>query len=701
MAEAPDGAELARRARVLRQGAFALLCCVPLYTAFFLVAGVGLGAPTLIVMASGVAVLPVFPLARRGRHLGWLANYVVAILWSVLLGVGWRTGGTASATEYWLAAVPLVALVLAGWRSSVIWTLVIFAHGGWLFALEAAGRPLPQVLPGEWPLVFRAWGLSTLAILLLALGGVSERARAAARAAEHRQQQLRRASEASFRALIEQIPDAIAVHRAGRFVYVNRALLDLLRYERAEDLAGRPVVEIVHPDHRDAVARRIGEVVSAGTAAPAREEVLLRADGGSVTAEVVALQVEFGGESCVLAIGRDLTERKRFLASLMQMDRMLAVGTLAAGVAHEINNPLAFVAANIEAVREHLNVLSKRGSGGGPDGDDGDLVSARAAIADAEVGTDRIRAVVRDLSTFSRSDDGEARKKVDVRRVLDSAINMADNQIRHRARLVRDYRDVPPVEGNEARLAQVFLNLLVNAAQAIEVGAAERNEIRVRTRARDGRVVVEVEDTGCGLPDTVKDRVFDPFFTTKPVGEGTGLGLTISLRLVEALGGTLELESVLGQGTTVRASLPAATGASAPDAAAPSVVGCPAGPRARVLVVDDEPLVGRGLQRILGKEHEVVVVLRAADVLSFLEAGERFDVILCDMMMPETTGMDLYGAIVSRFPEEAARVVFLTGGAFTARERAFLDETRRPVVEKPFDAEVLRALVSRIARGGP
>lgn len=398
-------------------------------------------------------------------------------------------------------------------------------------------------------------------------------------------------------------------------------------------------------------------------------------------------------------------ERTKMQEQLIVSDRMASVGVLAAGVAHEINNPLAALMANQNFVAEGLARFARDVQASGSESQ-GESIASRLdelkeAMHDARESAERVRHIVRDLKVFSRSDEN-ATGAVDVRRVMESSLRMAFNEIRHRARLVKNYGAVPPVEANEGRLGQVFLNLIVNAAQAIEEGWADRNEIRVTTRMdAQGRVVVEVGDTGSGIPDSIRSRVFDPFFTTKPIGVGTGLGLAICHRIVTALGGQLEVESQVGVGSVFRATLPVAKGEAECVTSSLTPVPLaivPGQRRGRILVVDDEPLLGAALRRMLTPEHEVLTVTTARDALGRLAQGARFDVIFCDLMMPELTGMDLYAELMRLVPLEAEKVVFMTGGAFTSRAREFLDQVPNPRLEKPFDAGSVRALVRGLLR---
>jgi signal transduction histidine kinase/CheY-like chemotaxis protein len=395
-----------------------------------------------------------------------------------------------------------------------------------------------------------------------------------------------------------------------------------------------------------------------------------------------------------LAVLRDVTERRQLQTRLALADRMVSVGTLAAGVAHELNNPLAYVNANLAFVAERLRRLQDGLAPGGATPAAADLFSQlEDAMKDARDGAERMRVIIRDLKTFSRAEEDKV-GPVDVRPVLESCINMAWNEIRHRARLARDLSTVAPVLGNEARLGQVFLNLIVNAAQAIPEGRAREHLITVRTRELPGgRLAVEVQDTGCGIPAENLPRIFDPFFTTKPPGVGTGLGLSICHSIVAAHGGEIEVESTVGAGSTFRVLLPGVRDvpAAIPPAPEPAVDR----PRGRILVVDDEPLVGNVIQRTLQPQHDVTVVQSARAALDRIDAGERYDVLLSDLLMPEMSGMDLYRELRRRDARLARRTIFLTGGAFTPAARDFLAEERVECVEKPFELETIRTVLAR------
>ncbi|HEY2511743.1 MAG TPA: response regulator, partial [Polyangiaceae bacterium] len=367
-------------------------------------------------------------------------------------------------------------------------------------------------------------------------------------------------------------------------------------------------------------------------------------------------------------------ERKRLQATLVETERLASLGTLAAGIAHEINNPLAFVMANLGFVAQAVEALPI-----------GDVSQIRDALTETVAGCERIRTIVRDLQLFSRKREDDNRE-VDVRRVLDSSANIVMSEIRPRARLTRHYDDVPPLEVSEARLGQVFLNLVLNAAQAIPEGDAANNEIRLSARTEGRYVVVEVRDTGAGIPPEVRGRIFDPFFTTKPIGVGTGLGLSISHRIISAMGGEVTVDSVPGRGSTFQVRLPRSLPSSRRQPVA-RVHEAPLPRRARLLVIDDEELIGTTLARILGPSHDVEVVTNPDRGVERIVRGDRFDLILCDLMMPQRSGMDVHAAILEASPDQAARMLFLTGGAFSDAAREFLSDHEHDVLEKPFSVD--------------
>ncbi len=346
-----------------------------------------------------------------------------------------------------------------------------------------------------------------------------------------------RAASGALPMLAESTLDAVLVHEGGRIVDANASASQMFG-AGPDALVGMSLGQLIAEGDREAVTPS----VLAGAHGP-HEIMGARLDGSLVPLELIGRQVTFDGAELGVIALRDITARKAQEARQLLTDRMVSLGTLAAGAAHEINNPLAYTMANIGIVLKSIDsgasVLPPR---------------SVELLRDAKEGCERIRGIVHDLSTFSRG-GSEVLEPVDVEGVLELSIRMAEHVTLPRARVVRDYTEVGPVRANRTQLGQVFLNLLINAAQAIEEGDPEANEIRVSTREREGRVIVTVHDTGIGIAPAVLSRIFVPFFTTK-AHEGTGLGLSVCHGIVTQLGGTIDVESTPDEGSTFRVLLP-------------------------------------------------------------------------------------------------------------------------------------------------
>jgi two-component system NtrC family sensor kinase len=336
----------------------------------------------------------------------------------------------------------------------------------------------------------------------------------------------------------------------GRRIWVNESYRRFFRLPEGADLSAMEDTQLMPAASAEHVRREDRAVLATGK--PTVTEGMIPAPDGSERHWLTYrfLVKERSGRRLVGGVSLDVTDRKALQAQLVVSDRLAAVGTLAAGVAHEINNPLAFVLSNLSFLAGELQGVSRELP-------PGRTAEMEEVLREASDGAHRVRQIVRDLRTFSRGDD-EVATSVNVQAVLESAITMARGELKMRAQIVREYREVPLVEGNEGRFGQVFLNLLINAAQAIPEGRPDRHEVRLVLRHSGDRVIVEVKDTGVGMAPEVRARIFDPFFTTKPVGEGTGLGLSICHGIVTGFGGEITVESEEGRGSTFRVVLPVA-----------------------------------------------------------------------------------------------------------------------------------------------
>jgi PAS domain S-box-containing protein len=522
------------------------------------------------------------------------------------------------------------------------------------------------------------------------IGFLEEIAPSLAIAVERRRsEEARRSTEERYRVLVETAPNGVAlVGFDGRVLKVNRRLTEMLGEEDSAAIEGRGYLEFVPEEDRSRAEKEFADLLAQGVVRDAACRIRNRqaAFDGEISATVAA--GADGALNAVVVVVRDVTERLRLQARLAQSDRMASVGMLAAGVAHEVNNPLTYVLHNLESLVSGLPALEAAAPAVG------EPLELTRRAEEALEGIRRIRAIIRDLKVFSGA-VGDRLEPVALNAVIQGAINLASNEIRFRARLDTDFGELPPVLANEGRLAQVFLNLLVNAAQAIPDGDVSHNRIAVRTWSEAGAVFVEVRDSGSGMTDEVKRQIFDPFFTTKPRGVGSGLGLSISREIVEASAGRITVESVVGKGSRFVVQLPAMSAGPKPTEHRPVADAVPTESprRGRVLVVDDEPLVRASMVRLLRSENDVVEAGSGTAAAAILVEDPRFDVILCDLVMPELSGMELHARLAVARPELAARMIFVSGGAFTSRAQAFLDAVPNARIEKPFDSIGLRALV--------
>jgi CheY-like chemotaxis protein len=327
------------------------------------------------------------------------------------------------------------------------------------------------------------------------------------------------------------------------------------------------------------------------------------------------------------------------------------------------------------------------------------LFEASAILQESKEGMARIQRIVRDLGSFSHADE-DVNVPISVNAAVESALTMLRNELKYRARVEQDLRATRLVLASAPRLGQVFLNLISNAVQALEEVNVKKNLVRVRSYDHGDHVVVEVSDNGPGIAPDAAPRIFESFFTTKPRGMGTGLGLPISLGIVRGLGGEIVVESRPGQGATFRVRIPATTALPASRPQVPEITPSRIFSRRRILAVDDEALLLKAYRRMLGEAHELVTALGGPEALSVLEKDTRFDVVMCDLQMPEMSGMELHTAVVQRYPALANRFVFVTGGAFSGDARRFLEESVTAVIQKPFSVDDLLLLVDTIASGG-
>jgi PAS domain S-box-containing protein len=462
----------------------------------------------------------------------------------------------------------------------------------------------------------------------------------------------------------------------------NDAIHTVFRH-RPEDVirAGHWWVSRLHADDRARVKVSLTRLMESREATWSEQYRWIRGDGtiAVVIDRGVAVRNDQGVVVRMVGSLLDITDRTQMQERLALSDRMASIGTLAAGVAHEINNPLTYIKGNLTCALEELS-----------DGRNIDLANIRELLREAQEGAERVRRIVRDLQTLSRPREDDL-ETVDVTAVIESSLSMAWNELRHRATVVRDFGPVPRVCMNRARFGQVILNLLINAAHAIQEGAVDDNRVYLRTATSPhGEAVIEIRDTGCGIAPDAVARIFEPFFTTKAHGVGTGLGLSICHSIVTAAGGRIDITSPPTGGCCVTVVLP--PGEAAPVELPPVMVT----KRCRILVVDDEAPVRRMLGRVLERSHDVTLADSGEAALATLRQDRAYDAILCDIMMPHMSGMQVHAALAHDDAALARRMIFMTGGAFSKHSSEQLAVSPCPVLDKPFDMAAFERVLSQL-----
>lgn len=490
------------------------------------------------------------------------------------------------------------------------------------------------------------------------------------------------ASERRFRDLLQAAPDGVVISQRMEIKFANRAA-DLMLGVEPGGLVGRSLGEFLPQVELGRMRARLDAIASGEALVPSIYRAT-RPDGRVVLAEIASIITEHEGEPAVLAMARDVTDREALQTNLERTERLAALGRLSAGMAHEINNPLAFVSLSAEALERRLTSVAAG---------DGAREEITALLENISRGTARVASIVRDLKAFSRDGDAD-RGPADLTQVLSSAIRMVQHEIAPRAELVRQIGTLPLVIGAAGKLEQVFVNLLMNAVQALPEG--RMGKITVHTATDEEAATVSISDDGAGIARAHLDRVFDPFFTTKPIGVGTGLGLSICHGIVTAAGGAITIESEEGRGTTVRVRLPRARRASIPEMSVGTRSQASAGRKAHVLVVEDQLPLARTLAKALAERYEVTLAGSVAEGCAAIATqGEALDVVLCDMLMPDGTGIDVYEAATRRSLELAERFVFMTGGAFLPSLVEFLEQSAHPRIDKPFGLPMLEEVLDR------
>lgn len=492
-----------------------------------------------------------------------------------------------------------------------------------------------------------------------------------------------RRSEARYRRLVESLRDVIyTLAPDGTLISLNAAF-EVLTGWRREEWLGRPFAELVHPEDLPR-ARELFEHVLGGAVVPLHQLRIRTRSGEYRVAELTPTLLREGDTVVgVLGIARDVTERRRAEEILRQRDKLVAMGELLAGVAHELNNPLSVVVGQAALIRAAAP--------------GGKLAERATKLAEA---ADRCARIVRNFLALARQRPPE-RAESSLNQVVEGALELVAYALRvDGVQVTRELApDLPLLWADPDQLHQVVVNLLTNAHHALRQTPPPRQLVlRTGSDRAAGRVWLEVADNGPGIPPEIQARIFEPFFTTKPPGQGTGLGLALCLGIVEGHGGTITVDSAPGRGARFRVELPvgatprAEVDAGASEAAGPS-------PGLTLLVVDDEPEVASLLADMLGADGHQVDTAGSGEAALERLARRRYDLVLSDLRMPGIDGPGLYRELARHHPALTRRFVALTGDALSPAMDAFLAETRVPTVAKPFALADLRRVLREVLRG--
>jgi two-component system cell cycle sensor histidine kinase/response regulator CckA len=518
----------------------------------------------------------------------------------------------------------------------------------------------------------------------------------------HQLERQLRERERWFSTTLRAIGDAvITVDAERRIEFMNRAAEALLgRAER--DARGAPLAEIarlLNEKTREPIDDPVSLALDRKQVIRIPPHTVLVAGQRELPVEdsIAPILGQRGEQLGAVIVMRDVSERRRVEQQIAVADRLASLGAVAAGIAHEINNPLTYILGNIGFMGEALERLGGLTVGLAPESRVSQLEDVLSQLTelvhDIDDGATRVGRIVADLGFFGR-------RRVESRRgapvpALQWALRVSQGAITPHARITLRLDPVPDVTGDDGGLGQIFLNLLLNAGYAMRTGDPEHNELYVSTELEPGNgadhVLVTVKDTGCGMTPEVMARIFDPFFTTKPIGTGTGLGLSVCHGVIEEMGGTIHVQSNPGQGSTFVVRLPVALGPAMASSRPPERTEL----RARVLVIDDDPRVLSVVARMIRPIHDVATCDTANAALALIEKGESFDAIVCDFLMPGMNGADFYRALEARRPEYARRVIFVSGGGNTELASEFFRSVPNACLAKPPALEELLQAVNR------
>jgi PAS domain S-box-containing protein len=476
------------------------------------------------------------------------------------------------------------------------------------------------------------------------------------------------------RDMLAAMPDAVVVLCEQLIHFANDAFVTLCG-SALDDVRGANMKTFVHPEdwaQFESSMDRQG-VFSVRFQRSDKSVRVVEVSGAGVVA--------FEGNPSRIFVARDVTENLLSREQYVRDDRLAAIGSLAVGVAHEVNNPLAYVMLNLEILQSEVSTRL-----------------GQEAISEALDGVRRIRRIVSELGGFWHGESRAGVSVVDIETVVSAATSLMQNEIRHRATLLRRLEPDLCVVAREGYLVQVLVNILIYAVNAIPDNSGEQHTILVGSRSvGESGAEITISDNGRGFAPEELSRMFDPFGVPGVPSDKTGLGLAITKRMVDELGGHIAVTSNGHRGSTFSVILPRAQRSETSVESRrvhPDLLQAPF----RVLVVDDEPLIVRAIKRVL-THCNVQTAVDGGEALALLAQDPNYDVVLCDLMMPRVSGPELFRQVSARHSHLLPAFVFMTGGAFSEWSRRFLQSTECPVITKPFEPTELRDCVERTAVG--
>lgn len=410
-------------------------------------------------------------------------------------------------------------------------------------------------------------------------------------------------------------------------------------------------------------------------------------NGDIISVEFSAVSIDLENETLCLSIVNDVTERNRLRSQMLLNDKLTMVGTMAASIIHEINNPTTWVLSNLSFLKNKINELKLV-----DDPHQAALLSQfNETIQDSLLGTEKIKDIVKELKEFARADDPQVKTLTDIHEALNSAINMASPHLKNVAIVEKIYaKNIPKLLLSKTKLQQVFLNLVVNAVQSFDNNISE-NIIQIETKKLNNTIQIEVRDTGKGMPPEVCASIFEPFYTTKPPGIGTGLGLSICYDIIHRNGGEISVESTPKKGTKFTINLPLT---KQKKSSALNMNGH----SKRILVISDNREILQQTKHILGNNCEITAILGGRNALTSLkEKTFPFDILICDLIMPDVSGSDLYRYIAKNYPENEKRIIFIIDNTCSKITDTFLTSISNVCIKKPMTRTKLLKCINKIS----